>query len=141
MRQDAIIATPLGSREDLYIRHIEEIDLEDENTNEDNISADARDSKDGPLRLVICMTPAQSRRFLEAIFIQSDIAFKRTPNYYEFEIVTWHEKTSTRTSLELIEYETSTLNLFSMIFFRCYPCTRFPHTSNCKCTSDTLSLD
>jgi hypothetical protein len=41
------------------------------------------------LRMVVCMTPSQSRHLLDAQYLQSDIAFKRVVGYYEFELAGW----------------------------------------------------
>ncbi|KAF7969704.1 hypothetical protein HWV62_26160 [Athelia sp. TMB] len=70
-----------------YIRTIEEISLDGMPVHEEDefdyeMLADLRRT----LRLIVCMTPAQSRRLSRAQYIQSDIAFKRVAGFLEFEI-------------------------------------------------------
>jgi hypothetical protein len=44
-----------------------------------------------PLKFIICMFPESSHRLASAKYLQSDIAFKRVVNFYEFELGSWDE--------------------------------------------------
>lgn len=46
------------------------------------------DGDNSDVYIVICMTSEGSRRLLEAQYIQSDMAFKRVVDYFEFEMAT-----------------------------------------------------
>ncbi|KAI0041139.1 hypothetical protein FA95DRAFT_1473123, partial [Auriscalpium vulgare] len=70
-----------------YVRYMDEIPLTS------LAHWDASQSSDGKtsdyLRIVICMEPEQSARLLKAQYLQSDIAFRRVPDFYEFELGGW----------------------------------------------------
>ena len=74
-----------------YVRHAEEMPADDADT----------DRK--PYRIIICMTSAMSRRLSSALYVQSDIAFKRVKMWFEFEIAVWDRelKTSIGMSIQL----------------------------------------
>lgn len=79
-----------GRSEDAYIRYAEELPLSSFSTHDDvdryideaHAASHALDT----VRIVVCMTPSQSRRLANAQHVQSDIGFKRVTNYLEFEL-------------------------------------------------------
>ncbi|KAJ3804094.1 hypothetical protein F5876DRAFT_70917 [Lentinula aff. lateritia] len=70
--------------EDQYIRRLVEIPVASLESDPDDALEDIPDQNNA-LRIVICMTPEASARFIKAQHLQSDIAFKRVIGYYEFE--------------------------------------------------------
>ncbi|KAF7965062.1 hypothetical protein HWV62_696 [Athelia sp. TMB] len=70
-----------------YIRIIEEIPLDGMPVHEeDELDHELLVDPRRTLRIVICMTPTQSRRLSSAQYLQSDIAFKRVAGFLEFEL-------------------------------------------------------
>lgn len=64
-----------------YIRHMNETQLK---YNMDNDEATL--PSDTPFRVVLCMTPENSKRLLHAQYVQCDIGFKRIAGFQEFEL-------------------------------------------------------
>ncbi|KAI0038238.1 hypothetical protein FA95DRAFT_1505941, partial [Auriscalpium vulgare] len=76
-----------------YIRYMDEIPLTslahwDASQTSDGTAGDS-------LRIIVCMEPEQSSRLLNAQYLQSDIAFRRVPDFYEFELGGWDRMNKT----------------------------------------------
>ncbi|KAJ3851308.1 hypothetical protein EV368DRAFT_3183, partial [Lentinula lateritia] len=85
--------------EEHYIRTILELSRSEELTDEDDLIEDQGPSSKDPLRIVICMSKTSGHRFLEAQYLQSDIAFKRIIGFYEFEVAYLDQFTNTSVTL------------------------------------------
>lgn len=67
-----------------YIRRVIQIANDPTSSYEDDNSRST--SGDNVIRIVICMSKEGSERLVNSQYLQSDIAFKRVPGFYEFEI-------------------------------------------------------
>ncbi|KAJ3849802.1 hypothetical protein EV368DRAFT_46593 [Lentinula lateritia] len=85
--------------EEHYIRTMLELSTSEQLTDEEDLIEDQGTSSKDPLRIVICMSKTSGRRFLEAQYLQSDIAFKRIIGFYEFEVAYLDEFTNTSVTL------------------------------------------
>ncbi|OSX56007.1 hypothetical protein POSPLADRAFT_1161553, partial [Postia placenta MAD-698-R-SB12] len=82
--------------EDIYVRYMAEFPSSHALLQLHAEVDEASECEEQPnLRVVICMTPAQSWRLLRAQYLQSDIAFKRVSGYKEFELGGWDHENRT----------------------------------------------
>ncbi|KAE9409612.1 hypothetical protein BT96DRAFT_984669 [Gymnopus androsaceus JB14] len=81
---------------DQYLCVMLEIPDTEVDQDEDDVPGDqALSSEAKPLRIVICMTSAASKRLVDAQYLQSDIGFKRIVGFYEFEIASLDRHSNT----------------------------------------------
>ncbi|KAI0052918.1 hypothetical protein FA95DRAFT_1451859, partial [Auriscalpium vulgare] len=76
-----------------YIRYMDEVPLDSLAHWDPSQSSDGK-SRD-TLRIVVCMEREQSVRLHDAQYLQSDIAFRRVPDFYEFELGGWDRMNKT----------------------------------------------
>jgi hypothetical protein len=113
-----------------YIRrmiHLTNVPVHDED--DPVIDGDSSD-----VYIVICMTNEGSQRLRKAQYIQSDMAFKRVVNYFEFEMATVDRINNT--SMFVLSSVESLSNL-GFHRYNLLPCLCYP-TNSC-CTSTYIS--